>query len=315
MDISKGRYWDKPLSLIDGCTPCSPGCDHCWSAAMMWRFCKNGKEYSTVTKRAGNFAPKFTGKVIIHPDRLDIPLKRRKPTVWAIWNDLFHELVADDFQYRALEIMASQECQHHTFLILTKRPRIAFKLIQEHIDFKITDNIYFGLTICNQPEADAKLPEFLKVPGKKFLSIEPMLSEIKIKGLSRCGSSGGSVPQIDAVILGGETLGNRPGREMKLEWAEGIVNQCTSAGVPVFVKQIHLNGKISKDISEWPSGLQRRELPWLQKDRPEFLNLGADSKGHGLPEPTVSKIHALVDKLKEYGIELREKHNLKRLKP
>jgi hypothetical protein len=33
-----------------------------------------------------------------------------------------------------------------------------------------------------------------------------------------------------------------------------------------------------------------------------------------LPEPTVTKILALVDKLKEYGIELREKHNLKRLK-
>jgi len=46
---------------------------------------------------------------------------------------------------------------------------------------------------------------------------------------------------------------------------------------------------------------------------PEFLNLGADSKGHGLPEPTVDKIHQLVDKLHEYGIELREKHNLQRL--
>jgi len=54
---------------------------------------------------------------------------------------------------------------------------------------------------------------------------------------------------------------------------------------------------------------------WIDRIRPEFLNLGADSKGHGLPEPTVSKIHALVDKLKEYGIELREKHNLRRLKP
>lgn len=46
---------------------------------------------------------------------------------------------------------------------------------------------------------------------------------------------------------------------------------------------------------------------------PDFLNLGADSKGHGLPEPAIDKIHALVNKLREYGIELREKHNLKRL--
>ena len=52
---------------------------------------------------------------------------------------------------------------------------------------------------------------------------------------------------------------------------------------------------------------------WIADINPEFLNLGADSKGHSMPEPTVEKIHALVGKLKEYGIELREKHNLERL--
>ncbi len=53
---------------------------------------------------------------------------------------------------------------------------------------------------------------------------------------------------------------------------------------------------------------------WIRIINPEFLNLGADSKNHHLPEPTVEKIIALVDKLKTYGIELREKHNLQRLK-
>jgi DNA repair photolyase len=53
---------------------------------------------------------------------------------------------------------------------------------------------------------------------------------------------------------------------------------------------------------------------WIRIISPEFLNLGADSKNHNLPEPTVEKIMALVDKLKTYGIELREKHNLQRLK-
>jgi hypothetical protein len=53
---------------------------------------------------------------------------------------------------------------------------------------------------------------------------------------------------------------------------------------------------------------------WIYRINPEFLNLGADSKNHNLPEPTVEKIHALVDELAKYGIELREKHNLGRLK-
>lgn len=52
----------------------------------------------------------------------------------------------------------------------------------------------------------------------------------------------------------------------------------------------------------------------LDEIRPEFVNIGADSKGHILPEPTPKKIYALIEKLKEYGIEVREKHNLNRLK-
>jgi len=53
---------------------------------------------------------------------------------------------------------------------------------------------------------------------------------------------------------------------------------------------------------------------WVADIAPEFLNLGADSKGQGLKEPTVAKIMQLVDKLNEFGIELREKSNLSRLK-
>lgn len=52
---------------------------------------------------------------------------------------------------------------------------------------------------------------------------------------------------------------------------------------------------------------------WIRRINPEFLNLGADSKGHGLPEPTADKVFALAEKLLEFGIELRQKHNLNRL--
>lgn len=52
---------------------------------------------------------------------------------------------------------------------------------------------------------------------------------------------------------------------------------------------------------------------WIGEISPDFLNIGADSKGHNLPEPTMTKIHALVDELKKYGIEVREKHNMQRL--
>ena len=53
---------------------------------------------------------------------------------------------------------------------------------------------------------------------------------------------------------------------------------------------------------------------WLRVIQPDFVNIGADSKGHGLQEPTMEKVQALIDKLTGYGIEVKEKHNLKRLK-
>jgi len=47
---------------------------------------------------------------------------------------------------------------------------------------------------------------------------------------------------------------------------------------------------------------------------PEWINIGADSMGHDLPEPSKRKIIELIELLKLYGkIEIRQKKNLKRL--
>ena len=47
--------------------------------------------------------------------------------------------------------------------------------------------------------------------------------------------------------------------------------------------------------------------------RPNFVNIGADSKGCGLPEPSAEKVRALIEGIQDSGIEIREKHNLARL--
>jgi protein gp37 len=53
---------------------------------------------------------------------------------------------------------------------------------------------------------------------------------------------------------------------------------------------------------------------WIDRIRPEFVNIGADSKCHGLPEPSFKKIMQLIKILNGIGIEVREKRNLERLK-
>jgi len=55
-------------------------------------------------------------------------------------------------------------------------------------------------------------------------------------------------------------------------------------------------------------------LQVIDKIKPEFVNIGADSKGNNLPEPSWEKVIELIEGIKELGIEVREKSNLDRLK-
>jgi DNA repair photolyase len=51
----------------------------------------------------------------------------------------------------------------------------------------------------------------------------------------------------------------------------------------------------------------------IQSANPDFVNIGADSKKHSLPEPSYDKVIALIDGLKKAGTEIRKKVNLDRL--
>lgn len=52
---------------------------------------------------------------------------------------------------------------------------------------------------------------------------------------------------------------------------------------------------------------------WLGIIRPDFVNVGADSKRHHLPEPPAADVQALLGRLDEYKIAIRQKTNLARL--
>lgn len=166
----QGRWWDFGWQLIEGCTKISPACKNCWSLE---------KE-----KRFG--IPK---EVIFHPERLDRPLKRKKPASYAIWNDLFHEDVSDGNITSTLEVI--QKCPQHIFILLTKRPERALKYFTRlsnvmkngvcNINFLPFNNIWLGVTAENQETANKRIPILLEIPAvKRFVSIEPCLSSINL---------------------------------------------------------------------------------------------------------------------------------------
>ncbi len=53
-------------------------------------------------------------------------------------------------------------------------------------------------------------------------------------------------------------------------------------------------------------------VAWIKDIDPDFVNIGADSKNHNLPEPNKEKIEALIEELKKFT-KVNIKDNLRRL--
>jgi protein gp37 len=85
----------------------------------------------------------------------------------------------------------------------------------------------------------------LQVNGKKFLSVEPQISYIKLKPNWLIGSPDYK-GQIDWVIQGGES--GHPKRSFDLAWARSIRDQCLEYKVPYFFKQIDKVQPIPEDL-------------------------------------------------------------------
>ncbi len=272
MDISKGQFWDKGVTLVPGCTKCSPGCLHCWSESL-------GRRFPTHPNRAylDNYS-QFTGRVGWRLDLLKKALRSRKDKVLALWNDFYHEGITHAQRGEALGLILSAQ---KTVIICTKRPHIAADFWRKWPadDEIIRDKIFHLFTVENQEMFDKRIPDILKVPGKKGLLIEPMLGPVRIAweclnytngscrpvGEDFCNGCYHSIPikNIHAVIVGAETGAGM--RYLRLDWAQAVVDQCKAASVPVFVKQLHINGKAEKDINKFPASLSVRELPWLKE--------------------------------------------------
>lgn len=103
-------------------------------------------------------------------------------------------------------------------------------------------NVWIGVTVCTQADADSNIPVLLETPAAaRFLSIEPMLQPIDLK-LHLSGEVMPSDQQpfterndlLELVILGGET--GPKARPMHPDWPRSIRDQCQQAGVGFFFK-------------------------------------------------------------------------------
>jgi protein gp37 len=233
-----GATWNP----VTGCTKVSPGCDHCYAERVTERFQGKGA-FATVT---------------LHPERLDLPLRWRKPRKVFVnsMSDLFHDDVPDEFIARVFAVMALAE--QHTFQVLTKRHgrmrsllgSNGFQLAVMKAAVEISDspcadiyadddrwplpNVWLGVSVESQQWADIRIPALLATPAAvRFLSCEPLLGPVYL--LTRYDDYLIHGRPVDWVIAGGES---GPGaRPMQVEWVRILRDQCVRAGIPFHFKQ------------------------------------------------------------------------------
>jgi protein gp37 len=195
--------------------------------------------------------------VMLHPDRLDQPLKWKEPRRIFVnsLSDLFHPAIPRQFLFEIYLRMVKAE--RHTFQVLTKRPERAKKMIPRAMnacafyDCELLsdppENVWLGTSISSM--ADAWRAEALrKTPAAvRFLSLEPLLGPIAPEVLRG----------VDWVIVGGES-GPR-WRPMDLEWARELRAYAGGGfGIPFFFKQIAAMRPTDDMI---PDDLRIREYP------------------------------------------------------
>ena len=186
-----------------------------------------------------------------------------------------------------------------TWLLLTKRIENARNMIpikhgrrdaikdgKANVEAWRRENVWLGVSIACQEDADRNIPELLKcrdLVAKVFLSIEPMIRPVNISkwlglltysptAIMRMMPQGDTHPhplagrtvkhydsKIDWVIVGGES-GPRA-RPCHFKWLRSIVQQCQVAGVPVFLKQAgafvidhEASTEEGKKAGGWPEG-------------------------------------------------------------
>jgi len=196
---------------VTGCTKISPGCAHCYAERMAKRL-----------KAMGQVRYRNAFKLTLQPDALEVPLRWKRPRMIFVnsMSDLFHQDVPAEYIAQCFAVM--EKASHHTFQVLTKRPRRAADLADR---LPWPSNVWLGTTVENADYVP-RIASLVRIPATvRFLSLEPLLGPIPRLSLSG----------IHWVIVGGES--GPKARPMESRWVFQIRDRCVKYKVPFFFKQ------------------------------------------------------------------------------
>lgn len=235
MGIKTGVEWaDHTFNPWWGCDKVSPACANCYA--------------ETWAKRTGHdlwgpLAPRrfFGDKHWAEPlkwDRDAAEAGRPALVFCASMADVFEERDdLDPHRERLWELVT--RTPNLIWLLLTKRP-IGFSTLTPAAWRREGGwplNVWAGCTVEDQKRADERLPLLVEVPAPvRFISVEPMLSDIQIRGyLGNTDDEGNPQRGIGWVIGGGES--GSKARGTKPEWVRQLAHDCQVTGAAWFWKQ------------------------------------------------------------------------------
>lgn len=200
------EYADKSWNPFTGClmVGCAVG-RNCWAYKMSQRM-KGRFGYD----KDGPFKPTF------HPDKLNNPIDRKKPTRYdtCFMGDIAFAKTAwlNDILYVVLHN------PRHRFYFLTKRPDILGEK-----NMKFPKNAWVGVTVNSQDDIwrIANLKEDVDC-HVRYISHEPVYGPILV-----------SYEGIDWIIIGAQT---NPDKQPKIDWVLNIIDSANYRNIPVFTK-------------------------------------------------------------------------------
>jgi protein gp37 len=171
------------------------------------------------------------------------------------------------FEYLRDEVVGaitSTAGARHLWMLLTKQTKPLVKFARRFIGGGgiWPSNLISGTSVTTQARI-SRVADLLKVPGRRFISAEPLWEAVNLGDLS----------SIDLVIAGGQSRKGAADKPCRVEWLRDLRDQCREAGVCFFLKQLGANvwedgrrlrlrdSSHGGDWSEWPEDLRVREFP------------------------------------------------------
>lgn len=281
MAKSKIEWTDEVWNPLRGCSRVTSECINCYAERYAARFSGPGQPYEGLARFTPK-GPRWTGKVRLVEEALEIPLRWKRPRNVFVnsMSDLFHEHVPDRFIMEVFCVMAV--AQRHRFVILTKRAERMYdwfgtgaaRETQAYAEHSVgvewpLENVLLGVSAGTQDSVDDLVPYLLASPAAiRVLSLEPLLEEVDLclvkcplldgiqheppRGCILCGDDeeicgsgyfNALREGIHWVIAGAESGPASKIRPMEEGWIRQIRNQCRDHSVPFFYKQKIENGK------------------------------------------------------------------------